>query len=62
MARKRVSVPVRDDLRQIAKIERRSIAGQAEVAIQQFVQHWRTVLPSLQHQGNANAQQRLRAK
>jgi hypothetical protein len=42
---KRVSVPISDDLRQIAKIERRSISRQAEVAIQQFVRAWRAALP-----------------
>jgi hypothetical protein len=47
MARRitRIPVPVSDELRQIAKIERRSIAQQAGVAIDQYIQRWRSVLP-----------------
>jgi hypothetical protein len=42
----RVPVPMGDDFRQIAKIERRSLARQGEVAIEQFVEHWRRALPA----------------
>lgn len=41
----RVPIPISDELRQIAKIERRSIAKQGQVAIEQFVEHWRRALP-----------------
>jgi hypothetical protein len=44
----RVSVHVPPDFRVIAKVEKRSIARQAELVLQQFVQHWRSALPSSQ--------------
>jgi hypothetical protein len=48
----RVPIPVSDELRQIAKIERRSIAKQGQVAIEQFVEHWRRVPVSDKITGN----------
>jgi hypothetical protein len=52
-----IPIPYNHELRQIAKIERRSIAAQGRVAIDEFVERWRSVLPSSQHH-----LQRMRAK
>jgi hypothetical protein len=38
----RVCVPIRETFRQIAKLERRSIAQQAAVALDTFEQQWRS--------------------
>jgi hypothetical protein len=41
-----IPIPYNHELRQIAKIERRSIAQQGRVAIDKFVEQWRAALPS----------------
>jgi hypothetical protein len=49
---RRVPVPIPDGFGEIARRERRSIAGQAVVVLEQFVEHWRSALPS-QDRNNA---------
>jgi hypothetical protein len=43
---RRIPILVSEDFRQIAKIERRSIARQGEVALNKYVEEWRRALPS----------------
>jgi len=45
-----IPIPYNHELRQIAKIERRSIAAQGRVAIDRFVEEWRRALPWSEHQ------------
>jgi hypothetical protein len=46
---RRIPILVSEDFRQIAKIERRSIARQGEVALNKYVEQWRRALPSDQN-------------
>lgn len=48
---RRVPVPIPDGFPEIAKRERRSIAGQAVVVLEQFVERWRALPQSDQNTG-----------
>jgi hypothetical protein len=43
---KRVNVPVSPEFRTIARLERRSIAQQAALIMDQYVQRWQSALPT----------------
>ncbi len=53
---RRVPVPIPDGFGEIARRERRSIAGQAVVVLEQFVEHWRSALPSQDRTTQPNIQ------